>query len=255
MVQKRHALPEKKASCNCSCSSQIESQQSLQPTSYQHDGPGGNLSTTQAQPNQIPITQSVMKSSNKSLEFNVGVTICADRSLCSRISSLCREEFRHQPWYQDNLLFVMASTIAGATYILPFAQSYLFDTVAVFSLLAFLLLFIPLVMIPLWGIQNMIDPVQLTQRHPLSFVRLVIDPARPYFVSRCVFFLCFSVSPIPFSVYFYQDPLLVYYDVPYRLIPFALAFLICFLGICAALIMGYFSICRQVFTRRSVVDV
>lgn len=51
---------------------------------------------------------------------------------------------------------------------------------------------------PLCGILDSLEPEESTQRHPLSVVRVAIDPGKAYQLSRCIYFTCCPISAIIF---------------------------------------------------------
>lgn len=53
-------------------------------------------------------------------------------ALCIHIASLCRTKFRHQPWFSDTTLLMMALIIAAAALILPLAQDGSFTLLILF---------------------------------------------------------------------------------------------------------------------------
>lgn len=126
------------------------------------------------------------------------------KPLLARISDLCQKQFQSEPWYLDNMRFAIAVMTGVACFILVvFAegQSGSFPDVAV-VLIVFVATVVCLPLIPLCGILDGLGPKQLAQRHPLSVVRLAVDPGKTYRVLRYIYFLCCPISAISSGIVF-----------------------------------------------------
>lgn len=228
-----------------------EGQQHTQSTQY--------IQATQNEPDQTLSAQPLdADSRNDSPEAKDEAIQCA---IAIRISALCNEEFRFQAWYQHNLLSTMAIMIGIAAILLPLSSinDYMVDRDLI-NLMCFLAGVIPFILmtpiiIPLHGMQSMIDTYRLTRRHPMSPVRFAIDPGRRYCVLRCVFFLSYIVFAALFSVEWIK-PSSVFNRYgstqSFLLVPPGV---LCLLAFCTAFVMSAVSIYRQLFPRRTVEEI
>lgn len=217
---------------------------------------------------QTPIIQfRDTTSSNESLESRRGIVQSVSPQLCTRLSTLCKREFRYQPWYTGNMYSLVAVMLTMAAFILPMAQS---SRVAqgeiIFPLAGTPICFLCMMIIPLGGIQDNLEPKHPTHRHPLSVVRLLIDPGKYYHISRCIFFVYCPISILPFSATAPSSTVSIanYRSLPitatlppstveivkYLLIPLYISCAICFVIFLVALFMGLWTIFRQLYNEK-----
>lgn len=224
-----------------------------------------NFNTTQDQSSIIQFRDTTL--SNESLESRCGIVQSVSPPLCTRISTLCKREFRYQPWYMGNMFSLMSVMLTMAAFILPMAQS---SRVAqgqiIFPLACTPICLLCVMMIPLGGIQDNLEPKQPAHRHPLSVVRLLIDPGKYYHISRCIFFAYCPISILPFSATAPSSTVSIasYRSLPitaalppstveiakYLLIPSFISCAICCFVFFSALFMGLWSIFKQLYNEK-----
>lgn len=174
------------------------------------------------------------------------------KPLFIRTLDLCQRVFQSEPWYLDNMLFAMATMVGMACFLFTgIGQSS-----GTLSGLDFAIYLIPLsfgfllclILIPLCRILDGLEPKQLTERHPLSFVRLAIDPGKPYRILRTVYFASCPITAIMSIAIFFlirMTPKTVIYTL-FGWCSLTLAFIF------AASLMVPISICRQLYSRKAV---
>lgn len=228
-----------------------EGQQHTQSTQY--------IQATQNEPDQTLSAQPLDADSRNDLpEAKDEAIQCA---IAIRISALCNEEFRFQAWYQHNLLSTMAIMIAIAAIILPLAQidddlvEYGLKELALVLAVAIPFIFMTLIIIPLHGMQSMIDTFRLTRRHPMSPVRFAIDSGRRYCVLRCVFFLSYCVFALLYSVEWFKPNSVIDRNGFTQSLLLVPPGVLCLLAFCTAFVMSAVSIYRQLFPRRTVEEI
>lgn len=113
--------------------------------------------------------------------------------LCGRIQSLCKQDFRKEPWYLDNLRLLTCVSIAVMPVIIPFGalrdhggltMILLVSVPAIFGLVAS-------IVIPVCGIVSSIQHRPLS-RHSSFIIGLAIYPK--YQVPRWIFFLSWAAA-------------------------------------------------------------
>jgi hypothetical protein len=145
----------------------------------------GNSSTAQSQ---------ISLHTYSSVSSTTALPTSANYTVYNRMITLCKHDFRVEPWYQGNLLFLLSCAISASPILLRGALltdleslgTNMFITVCVLlggSCLA-------VMVIPLCGLIDSLSPPHsgLSQRHPLSIIRIAIDnngKAYKYFRRGC----------------------------------------------------------------------
>lgn len=115
--------------------------------------------------------------------------------LCGHIHHLCKQDFRTESWYLDNLRLVALFGVAMAVLILPLHYYLQWN-----GLLMIEIIFIPIPIglvafttIPLCGIVNSIRSSGSSARHSSFVIKLAIDPSKKYRIIRWIYFLSLPI--------------------------------------------------------------
>lgn len=113
-------------------------------------------------------------------------------------STLFRMRFQNEPWYLNNIYLAVALIIAVACLLPLFVVPVPDWAIISSSLLAAtpLVSLLALTPIPLCGIMDNIEPRLSTRRHPLSIIRLAIDPGKAYCILRSIYYSWCPISVI-----------------------------------------------------------
>lgn len=128
--------------------------------------------------------------------------------LCVRLHDLCNHDFRAESWYRSNLFLVMFFVIGLACIALPaIALEFL---LYIFMLMSIHPIFIPIFLIcvttiPLCGIVHMMQQSGPFKRRSGFILRLAVDSAKAYRVSRGLFFALAPLSAAVFIPLLYWD--------------------------------------------------
>jgi len=168
-----------------------------------------------------------------------------DDAVCTRIENICKRDFRNEGWYVDHLLFIMALAAAVASVILPMAKRPKSQAVFMLGILTVVLpaSVICLVTTPLCGVIGSLQRRGISQRHPLSVIRLATDSGKTYRIQRRIYFLLCPIVTTLFSGLYFAST-----NVRAHIIAPALWYMVCFLVFFCGLLMGLSTICYQIFT-------
>lgn len=117
-------------------------------------------------------------------------------SVIASFSACCQYDFRDELWYRENLFLVITVFTGAAIGILPAAQwwgtSYSWNELLQRLEASIASVFL-LCLICLCGILDVLDPKEVSRRHPLSIIRVIIHPGWCYRAARWIYIISFQV--------------------------------------------------------------
>ncbi|KAL2800484.1 hypothetical protein BJX66DRAFT_149629 [Aspergillus keveii] len=152
------------------------------------------ISSLHGSGNSSPAQAQISLHTYSSVLSTTALPTSANYTVHNRMITLCKHDFRLEPWYQRNLLLLLSCAISASPILLRGALLTDLESLGtnIFITVCVLLggSYLAVMVIPLCGLIDCLSPphYSLSQRHPLSIIRIAIDnngKAYKYFRRGC----------------------------------------------------------------------